>query len=76
MIACPPTSPNRKQDEADGEQVEPQDKKQHKGEIFIEISPVDNFHDHEWKAEEKADERRWSNGLKYGLYNISWRNNQ
>ena len=71
MFHCLPASHDRQQDQADGEQVEPHDEKQHGGETFIEISPVDNFHDHEWKDEEKAGKRRWSNGLLYGLHNIS-----
>jgi len=40
MVTRPPASHNWQQDEADGEQVEPQDEKQHEGEIFMEISPV------------------------------------
>ena len=76
MIACPPASHNRKQDEADSEQVEPQDEKQHEGEIFIEISPVDDFHDYARKDEEQTNERRGSEGLKYGLHNNSRRNKQ
>lgn len=58
MIPYSPASHDWQQNEADGEQVEPQDEKQHDGEIVIEISPVDDFHDHERKDEQKADERR------------------
>ena len=58
MVTCPPASHDWQQDEADGEQVEPQDEKQHEGEIFMEISPVDDFHDHERKDEEQTDECR------------------
>ena len=53
-----PASYDRQQDEADGEQVEPQDEKQHEGELFIESSPVDDFHDHERKDEEQTNKRR------------------
>ena len=57
MVPCPPGLHNRKQDEADGKQVKPQEEKQHEGEILIEISPVDDFHDHERKDEEQTKER-------------------
>ena len=57
MVPYPPASHDRQQDEAEGEQVEPHEEKQKDREIFIEISPVDDFHDHEWKDEEEADER-------------------
>ena len=54
-----PAAPyDRQQDEADGEQVEPQDEKQGEREIFIEILPVDHFHEHERKDEEQTDECR------------------
>lgn len=58
MTPCPPASHDRQQDQADGEQVEPQNEKQRDGKILIEISPVDDFHDHERKDEEKTNERR------------------
>ena len=58
MIARPPGSHDRKQDEADGKQIEPQAEKQKEGEIFIEISPLDDFHGHERKDEEKTNKRR------------------
>ena len=58
MVPCPSASHDREQDEADSEQVEPQDEKQHEGKIFIEILPVDDFHDHQGKDEQKADQSR------------------
>jgi len=58
MVPCPPASHDRQQDKADCEQVEPHDEKKHDGEIFIENSPVDDFHDHERKGQEKTNERR------------------
>ena len=76
MFPCPPGPHNRKQDEADSEQAEPQAEKQYEREIFIEISSVDNFHNHERKDEEQTNERRWSEGLKYGLHNNFRRNKQ
>ncbi|GAB4160909.1 MAG: hypothetical protein Fur0021_33470 [Candidatus Promineifilaceae bacterium] len=63
MVPSPSASRDRQQDKVDGEQVEPQAEKQHEGEIFIEITPVDNFHDHEWKDQEKANERCRPEGL-------------
>ncbi len=58
MFPRPPGSHNRKQDETDSEQIEPQAKKQHEWEFFIETSPVDDLHDHERKDEEQANKRR------------------
>ena len=57
MFLFPLASYDRQQDEANGEQVEPQDEKQHEGEIFMEVSPVDDFHDHERKDEQKTKQR-------------------
>jgi hypothetical protein len=51
MFPGSPGSHNWKQDEADGEQVEPQPEKQQDGETLIKILPVDQFHDHERKDE-------------------------
>ena len=58
MIPCPPASHDRQQDQADDKQVELHTEKQQDGEILIEISPVDHFHDRERKDEQKTNERR------------------
>lgn len=58
MIPCLPGSYDWQQDEADGEQVEPQDEKHHERETFIEVSPVDQFEKDERECDEKADEGR------------------
>jgi len=58
MAPCAPGSHDRKQDDADGEQVEPQDEKQTEGEIFIKISPVDDFPDRERKDKNQTNECR------------------
>ena len=76
MVPCPSASHDREQDEADSEQVEPQDEKQHEGEFFIENLSIDDFHDHQWKDEQETNQRRRSEGLRYGLHNISRRNKQ
>jgi hypothetical protein len=54
MVPGLPASQDRQQDEADGKHIEPHDEEQHGGEIFIEISPVEDFHDHERKNEEET----------------------
>ncbi len=58
MVARPSGSQDRQEDQTDGEQDEPHEGKQKDGELFIEISPVDDFHDHERKDEEKTNECR------------------
>ena len=54
----PDAQPERQQDEEDGEQVEPQGEKQHEGEIFVELPPVDDFHEDERQDAEQTDEGR------------------
>jgi hypothetical protein len=56
MFLCPPSSHNRKQYEADSEQVEPQAEKQYEREFFIVILPIDYFHENEGEDEEKTNE--------------------
>jgi hypothetical protein len=50
---------------------EPHDDKEQDREAFVETSSVEDFHNHEWKHDEKADERWNLESCQVRLHNIS-----
>lgn len=76
MASCLPAAYDRKQDQADGKQVKPHDQEQEGGEIFTQVSPVDDLHNDERQDDQQTNEPWYSDGLKCGSHNSSWRNKQ